>query len=115
MIGLVTITLQLPSPGLDLLEKPTNRPTIEPATNSDPDTLHLDSLYDENIASLLEALAKDACNADEDVAPAGKKRTLAKDACDADENVATARKKKTWRKVALLSNRDVAPAGKKRT
>ena len=109
-----SVPAPLPSPDLDLLERPANRSTIEPATNPDPSTLHLDSLHDENIASLLEALAEDFCNTDEDVTPAGEKRTLAKDAYDADEDVATAGKKKTWRKVALLLDRDVAPAGKKR-
>ena len=100
---------------MDPLERPANRPTIEPATNPDPNTLYLDSPHDENITSLLDALAEDACNADENVAPAGKKRTLAKDACNADENVAMAGKKRTWGKIALLSNRDVALAGKKKT
>ena len=100
---------------MDPLERPANRPIIEPATNHISNTLYLNSLHDENIASLLEALAEDACNTDKDVAPAEKKRTLAKDACDADEDVAPARKKRTWGKVALLSDRDVAPARKKRT
>ena len=79
---------------MHLLKKPTNQATIEPATNPDPDILHLDSPHDENIASLLETLAEDTCNADEDVASAGKKRTLAKNACNADKDLATAGKKK---------------------
>ena len=81
--------------GLNPSKRLANCPIIEPATNLDPNTLHLDSSYDENKASVLEALAEDVCNADKDVAPAGKKRTLAKDTCDADEDVALARKKKT--------------------
>ena len=83
------------SPGLDLLKKLANRPIIEFTTNPDPNTLYLDSLHDENITKLLEALAEDAYNEDEDVVPAGKKKTLAKDACNADEDVAIAGEKKT--------------------
>ena len=75
---------------------------MEPATNPDLDTLHLDSLYDKNIAGLLEALAEDPCDADENVAPAGKKKTLVKDACNADEDVAMARKKKNSEKSCLV-------------
>lgn len=63
----------------------------------------------------MEALGKDACNIDEDVAPVGKKITLVKDACDADEYVASAKKKRTEGKVALLLDRNVVPAGKKKT
>ena len=111
----ISVPVPLPSPTLDLLGRPANQSTIEPATNLDPDTPYLDSPHDKNIASLFKALAKDACNADEDIAPAGKKKTLAKDACDADEDVAPAGKKRTWGKVALLLDRDVALAEKKRT
>ena len=110
-----SIPAPLLSPSLDLLEKPANRLTIEPATNLDPDKLHLDSLHDKNIASLLKALAENVCNTDKDIIPARKKKTLAKDACNADEDVSTAGKKKTRRKVALLSDRDIAPAGKIKT
>ena len=96
-------------------ERPANQPIIELVTNSDPNLLHLDFPQDENITSLLEALAEDAYDVDKDITPAGKKRTLAKDACNADKDVTPARKKKTQRKVILLSNKDLVPAGKKKT
>lgn len=100
---------------MDPLKRPSNRPTIKPAINPDPNILYLDSQHDENIASLFKALVKDAYDVLKDIAPAEKKRILAKDVCNADEDVAPVGKKRTWKKVALLSDRDVAPAGKKIT
>lgn len=95
------------------MERPTNRLIIESASYPVPNTLYLDFLHAENIVSLLKPLAENVCDADEDVAPAGKKRTLAKDAYNADKEVAPTRKKRTWRKVALLLDKNVVPARKK--
>ena len=90
-----SVPASLPSPDLNPLERSVNRPIIESAANLNPDTLHLDFPQDKNIANLLEALAEDACNANENIALSEKKKTLAKDAYHADEDVAMARKKRT--------------------
>ena len=99
---------------MDLLEEPANWPTIEPAINCNPNILYLDFPYGKNIASLLKVLVKNACDTNENIALARKKKFLAKNVYDADKDVGPVRKKRTWRKVALLSNKNIALARKKR-
>lgn len=93
---------------MDLLERPSNQLTTEPTTNLDPNTLHLDFPHDKNITSTLQALAKEACNANEKIAPAKKKRIWKKVALLSDGNIVPARKKKP------LRTRKVRPRKKKR-
>lgn len=96
----ISVPAPLPSPSLDLSEKPANRLTIEPATNPNPGILHLHFLYNENIANLLEAMVKMACDTDEDIASAEKKRTQGKVALllNKDKDVAPTKKKRNWGK-----------------
>lgn len=114
---MTTVSASLPSPSLDLLKKPANWPTIELAINSDLNILYFDHLHDKNITNLLEALAKNACDAlllDKNIVSAMKKRTRRKIALLLDKNIALAKKKKIWRKGALLLNKDAALVKKKK-
>ena len=99
------------------MKKPANRSTIESAPNYNPNILYLDSPHDENIAIFLEALAKNACDADEDITPIRKQKTWGIMALLLDKNkdVAPSGKKRTWEKVTLLLDKDknIGPAVKK--
>lgn len=80
---------------MDFLEEPANWSTIEPAINCNPIILYLDSPYDKNIAGLLKVLVKNACDTNENIILARKKKFLAKNVYDADKDVGPARKKRT--------------------
>lgn len=56
------ISILLPSLDLDPLKRTANQLIIEFSPNLDLSIFYLDSLYNENITSLLETLAKDTYN-----------------------------------------------------